>query len=521
MNTQRNYRKIMASLLLAMIPLLAAMPQDEALTLFTSPNMHNLGARWMEAYSNLHPDMALELRDLPAGMLQELPGTSGSILLLESESLEGIRTGECRMLCIGRNVYVPVIVESHPLYGDLVRSGIPPDAFTSGQYSAGDLSLLVRTLAGRNEVEAFIRSGSHEIAFCRLADVMDAEGSELIAGLKLVPVDKNGNGSIDYTEDIYATPESLQRGIWIGKYPKSLYSKLYAITSDRSLEAPELAFLNWLMTGGQSELLSAGYSGIADSELYSLREKLADTPAVSATPVVQSPHPRSYWIFAGTILVLLAIAFLPILFFRKSRAEEGTGALPSTAMAGEDPGNLPGGFFFDRSHTWAYMEQDGAVRVGIDPFLQQITGPISRVVIAEVGAKIRKGDSFLTLVQNGKKLQVHSPVSGMVREWNPKVQEDPGAVSRDPLHEGWICTLEPLNWMKDLRAFFMADRYMEWMNAEIQRLKDFFSSGIRVSGKVEPVIVLQDGGEPEPGVLASLGPEVWEEFQLKFMNKAM
>ena len=51
-------------------------------------------------------------------------------------------------------------------------------------------------------------------------------------------------------------------------------------------------------------------------------------------------------------------------------------------------------------------------------------------------------------------------------------------------------------------------------------LKEFFSGGIQIAGKSEPVTVLQDGGEPEPGILGSQGPEVWEEFQVHFINKA-
>jgi hypothetical protein len=32
-------------------------------------------------------------------------------------------------------------------------------------------------------------------------------------------------------------------------------------------------------------------------------------------------------------------------------------------------------------------------------------------------------------------------------------------------------------------------------------------------------VVLQDGGELKEGLLDEFGPEVWEEYQIRFMNQ--
>ena len=45
----------------------------------------------------------------------------------------------------------------------------------------------------------------------------------------LLPIDRNGNGLIDYNEKIYDDINDFSRGVWIGKYPKSLFSNIYSV----------------------------------------------------------------------------------------------------------------------------------------------------------------------------------------------------------------------------------------------------------------------------------------------------
>jgi len=38
----------------------------------------------------------------------------------------------------------------------------------------------------------------------------------------------------------------------------------------------------------------------------------------------------------------------------------------------------PGGLFYDKTHTWAFMEENGQVKIGINDFLQHVTGVIKQ-----------------------------------------------------------------------------------------------------------------------------------------------
>ncbi|MCX6223699.1 MAG: hypothetical protein NTV01_02940 [Bacteroidia bacterium] len=77
---------------------------------------------------------------------------------------------------------------------------------------------------------------------------------------------------------------------------------------------------------------------------------------------------------------------------------------------------VPKGLYFDKTHTWAFMEKDGTVKVGIDDFLQHVTGAITSIKMKKPGEKIKKGEHILTIVQNGKRLNICAPLSGIIQK---------------------------------------------------------------------------------------------------------
>ena len=65
---------------------------------------------------------------------------------------------------------------------------------------------------------------------------------------------------------------------------------------------------------------------------------------------------------------------------------------------------------------------------------------------------------------------------------------------------------------------FMADKHRKFIKAEFSRLKDFFADIITQDKELDAQAVLQDGGELIDKTLSNFGPEVWEEFQTKFID---
>jgi hypothetical protein len=65
---------------------------------------------------------------------------------------------------------------------------------------------------------------------------------------------------------------------------------------------------------------------------------------------------------------------------------------------------------------------------------------------------------------------------------------------------------------------FMGEKYKEWLRNEFSRLRDFVADSLKVNTMAYSHVILQDGGELSDNVLADLGPEVWEDFQTRFID---
>jgi len=67
------------------------------------------------------------------------------------------------------------------------------------------------------------------------------------------------------------------------------------------------------------------------------------------------------------------------------------------------------------------MEKDGNVRIGIDDFLQRVTGRITRVDMKQPGDKIKRGEKLVSIAHKGKQLNIYSPVSGIIKDYNRSI----------------------------------------------------------------------------------------------------
>jgi glycine cleavage system H lipoate-binding protein len=224
------------------------------------------------------------------------------------------------------------------------------------------------------------------------------------------------------------------------------------------------------------------------------------------------------------ILILIAFILLCILIdvlinYLAHRKIEIHEAISSETKAFiESSVAAPAGLFYDKSHTWVFMEKNGNVKIGLDDFLIKVTGPLTKVEMKKPGEIVQKGTPALSIIQDGKKLVINAPVTGKIVSNNEEIAGNTFSLNSSPYYNGWIYTIEPTNWQKDNRFLLMAEKYKEWLHNEFIRLKEFFSAK-RLQNNFEYVpIVLQDGGELKENILADLGPDVWEDFQTNFMN---
>jgi glycine cleavage system H lipoate-binding protein/ABC-type phosphate transport system substrate-binding protein len=516
-----------------------------SLTVTATADLYNITSTWAAEYQKQHPGQIVNVIRFNK---QAKPEVFAPCFITDEDNAMLSDDNLWRMV-VGREVIVPVISSGNPALTNLQQHGISQSVLAGllkksegGQkqelegasvhcYILDDGSLKLQLakflktdgsafnatlISTGEELSAILAKDPNALGICRLSDVLDMNKHELLPGLSLLPVDKNGNGKLEGYENIYANLKDFMHGVWIGKYPGVLTTNIYAVAPAKPENESEIAFMKWIVEDGQQYLNQNGFFELGYNERETRKAVLE--PAITLTAVQKGSSPLQ-----TIMLVLLAVVLAGSILFWIVGSHRNKKLAPGKSHHKASPFdisgiNAPKGLWFDKSHTWAFMEQNGMVRVGIDDFLQHITGPLSRVQMKNPGEKVMKGEKIFTIIQNGKHLDICSPVSGTIRTQNGMLNSRSSLLNSAPYSDGWVYTIEPTNWLRDTEFLFMAEKYTTWVKQEFTRLKEFFATSL-VSQQIHQMpVVLQDGGEMEDHVLASFGPEVWEEFQMRFID---
>jgi glycine cleavage system H lipoate-binding protein/ABC-type phosphate transport system substrate-binding protein len=525
----------------------------EGITLLCNPELNGLANQWATGFTMIHPDVKISVQNA-LSISKENLNQAGHVIML-TNNLGSIDNDSWKMV-VGRDAIVPVFNKSNPLLTRIETKGVSADDFHTMMVkeSAYDWRTLLEAgnelplhfymvndptvqsnvaafmnmdqLSGKvvvlNSAKEFvdaIQKDPSAMGFCMLTDILANDGKSMVSNIALLPIDKNGNGKIDSFEKIFGTLDEFNRGVWIGKYPASLSRNIYTVVSSKPENASEIAFLAWVLNDGQLFLGNNGYFDLVSGERQAKMELLTGNPIHLAT----TEESKSA---SGVIFVLIGMAAvigLGVWGFRRHRrnkvSEYGNLAGFESSFS-ENSVVVPKGLFFDKSHTWTFMEKNGFVRLGMDDFMQHVTGPITKVRLKAEGEKIYKGDPLFTIIQNGKQLTIYSPISGTIAAFNEELNVHASVLNTSPYEEGWIYLIEPTNWVRELQFMIRGDKFSSWLSSEFIRLKDFLATSAGMNQPQPSYVLLQDGGAIKDHILEEMGPEVWEDFQTKFIDNS-
>jgi glycine cleavage system H protein len=179
---------------------------------------------------------------------------------------------------------------------------------------------------------------------------------------------------------------------------------------------------------------------------------------------------------------------------------------------------IPKGLFFSKNHTWAYLERSGNAKVGLDDFLLHITGEIKFINMKHKGDFMFKGELMAQIDQDGKRLDITSPISGKIMRANSGIVDNPSIVNEDPYGDGWVYLIQPTDWIEETSSYYLSENAVAWSKRELVRFKDFMAETMRKYSPETSMLVLQDGGELRDKPLSELSGEVWHDFQKSFLN---
>ncbi|MCU0304756.1 MAG: hypothetical protein MUC56_11935 [Thermoanaerobaculales bacterium] len=205
------------------------------------------------------------------------------------------------------------------------------------------------------------------------------------------------------------------------------------------------------------------------------------------------------------IAMLLAAIALDVWVIRpiERRSSTGAGGRPAPAVELVVPRTL----FFHPGHSWARLDGDGTVTVGVDDLLLTLVGGLTAVGLPGVGDRVTAGRPALSIRGGDQELAVPSPISGRVVAVNSELGRDAARLRWRPYKEGWAYRVVPGDRLAAELAGLVIGRDAErWMAREIRRVDRLFASGVLEA--------------PVAGSLQRAGSAGWAAFTREILGAA-
>lgn len=122
-------------------------------------------------------------------------------------------------------------------------------------------------------VEA-VSTDSLGIGFNNINYAYQARTKAQAKGIRVMPIDLNGNGRLDVDENFYQDRDTIARSIAAGKYPSPPARNLHFVSQGRPRKKLVAAFMTWVLTDGQKYVTESGYINLSEEKLQEGLKKL-------------------------------------------------------------------------------------------------------------------------------------------------------------------------------------------------------------------------------------------------------
>lgn len=268
--------------------------------------LYPLAVKWAEEFQKAHPDVKIEIDGGGAGkgMTDALAGQVELGMVSREVKDDEVAKGAVAF-AVAKDAVAPTINEKNPHYAEIVKHGI-----TQEQAKAIWIDGTLKTwgqLLGTSDttpIAVFTRSdacgaaetwaawfGKHQedlkgegvngdpgvatavvgnplsVGINNIGYAYDNNTLKPLKGIRILPVDVNGNGKIDPEEDFYADKGALSKAIAEGKYPSPPARDLYLVAKGVPTDPVVVAFLKYILSDGQKLNAAAGYIPMSKEKL--------------------------------------------------------------------------------------------------------------------------------------------------------------------------------------------------------------------------------------------------------------
>jgi phosphate transport system substrate-binding protein len=255
--------------------------------------------QWADEYQKTHKDVQFDISAGGAGkgMSDVLAGAVDIAMVSREVRTEETDQG-AKAFGVVKDAVVMTVSANNPVLDQLLATGITPEKgaavwmtgeiTTWGQLVGTDDSSKINVYTradacGAAEVWALFLGGKAQedlqqgvgvqgdpvvaetvrkdalgVGYNNIGFAYDTATGQPVEGLRIVPIDLNGDGQISADEDFYATKKDVAAAIADGTYPSPPARPLYLVTKGDPKGAAA-DFIRWTLTDGQQFVDAAGY----------------------------------------------------------------------------------------------------------------------------------------------------------------------------------------------------------------------------------------------------------------------
>lgn len=148
---------------------------------------------------------------------------------------------------------------------------------------------------------------------------------------------------------------------------------------------------------------------------------------------------------------------------------------------------IPGGVFISPGHCWVSMEQNGAIKIGIDDFAKKLIGKVDSIELPNLGMAILAGQPLFSIKQGNRSVTFNSPISGKVTRINTVLQNNLEPLGITPYGTNWLCIIDADDLDKELKILNVGKAAVTFYQEDLEKFielkkKSAAESNIKLTG---------------------------------------
>ncbi len=268
--------------------------------------LYPMALKWVEEFRKLNPGVRIDVQAGGAGkgIADALAGMVDIGMVSRNINPAEIEKGAFP-IAVTKDAVVPTVSAKNPLVNEIVARGLKREEF-AGIWITGTVKTWSELTGAKNQVPLHVYTRSDACGAADtwaaylgkrqedlggvgvygdpgLADAVkrdplgigynnvnfayDAKSLKPVEGLKILPIDINGNGKVDPEERIYETRDDITAAIAKHVYPSPPARDLYFVTKGRPSKPELVEFIKWVLGEGQKYVPETGYIPLTPEKL--------------------------------------------------------------------------------------------------------------------------------------------------------------------------------------------------------------------------------------------------------------